>query len=99
MYKEKIVQKVYHTISEVAKMTNLIQSTIRFYESEFDWVNPKRNRRGKRTFKMKDVGQLLEIKSCVDFGITLATIKKAYKVGYYTDLLNFIMLTNDRYGR
>jgi len=53
-YKEKEIEKKYHTIGEVAKMFGVAPSLIRFWEKEFDIINPKKNKKGNRRYT-KDV--------------------------------------------
>jgi DNA-binding transcriptional MerR regulator len=54
-YKEKRITKLYYSISEVAGMFNVNSSLIRFWESEFDIIKPKKNKRGNRMFTKNDI--------------------------------------------
>jgi DNA-binding transcriptional MerR regulator len=54
-YKEKKVEKLYFTIGEVARMFNVKTSIIRFWEKEFDIINPKKNKKGNRFFTKEDI--------------------------------------------
>ena len=47
--------KLYYTIGEVANMFNVNTSLIRFWEKEFDVIQPKKNKKGNRLFTQKDV--------------------------------------------
>ncbi|MDA0973635.1 MAG: MerR family transcriptional regulator, partial [Bacteroidetes bacterium] len=47
-YKEKQVEKLYYSISEVAEMFSVRNSLIRFWEKEFDIIQPKKNKKGNR---------------------------------------------------
>ncbi|MEM7110305.1 MAG: MerR family transcriptional regulator, partial [Bacteroidota bacterium] len=47
-YKEKVIEKKYYAIGEVADMFKVATSLIRFWESEFDVIRPKKNRKGNR---------------------------------------------------
>ena len=49
-YKEREIKKKYFTIGEVANSLELSTSQIRFWESEFDQLNPKKNSKGSRKF-------------------------------------------------
>ena len=44
-YKEKEIEKRYYTIGEVADDLGVATSLIRFWESEFDIIKPKKNRK------------------------------------------------------
>ena len=54
-YKEKEIEKKYFTIGEVAEELNVATSLIRFWESEFDIIKPKKNRKGNRQFTKEDI--------------------------------------------
>ncbi len=57
-----IIQKQYYTIGEVAKDLDLSASLIRFWETEFKEINPKKNRKGNRVYTPKDIETLRRIK-------------------------------------
>ena len=52
-YKEREIKKKYFTIGEVANNLNLSTSQIRFWETEFDELNPRKNSKGSRKFTEK----------------------------------------------
>ncbi|MBC6400015.1 MAG: MerR family transcriptional regulator [Ekhidna sp.] len=54
-YKEKEIEKKYYTIGEVADELKVATSLIRFWESEFDNIKPKKNRKGNRQFTKEDL--------------------------------------------
>jgi DNA-binding transcriptional MerR regulator len=54
-YREKKIEKLYYSISEVAGMFSVNTSLIRFWESEFDIIKPKKNKRGNRMFTKNDI--------------------------------------------
>jgi DNA-binding transcriptional MerR regulator len=54
-YKEKIIEKKYFSIGEVADMLGVATSLIRFWETEFDNIKPKKNRKGNRQFTKEDI--------------------------------------------
>ena len=62
-YKEREIKKKYFTIGEVANNLNLSTSQIRFWETEFDELNPKKNSKGSRKFTEKDINVLKTIQS------------------------------------
>src|SRR5690606_20974518 len=53
--------KSYYAIGEVAKMFNENQSLIRYWESEFDILKPRKNKKGDRFFRPVDVKNLVLI--------------------------------------
>ena len=79
-YKEKEIEKLYYSISEVAKMFDVSNSLIRFWESEFDSLKPKKNKKGNRLFTKKDIDQMRIIYHLVkEQGHTLEGAKKRIK--------------------
>ena len=62
-YKEREIKKKYFTIGEVANNLNLSTSQIRFWETEFDELNPMKNSKGSRKFTEKDINVLKTIQS------------------------------------
>ncbi|BDD08821.1 transcriptional regulator [Fulvitalea axinellae] len=54
-YKERIIEKRYYSIGEVADLLDVAPSLIRFWEAEFDIIKPKKNRKGNRQFTKEDI--------------------------------------------
>lgn len=54
-YKERDIQKVYFSIGEVADMFDVAPSLIRFWETEFDIIKPKKDKKGNRKFTQQDI--------------------------------------------
>jgi DNA-binding transcriptional MerR regulator len=79
-YKEKEITKLYYSIGEVAKMFDVSTSLVRFWESEFDILKPKKNKKGDRYFTKKDVDNLHLIYHLVkERGYTLRGAKMKLK--------------------
>ena len=79
-YKEKAIEKKYFTIGEVAAEFNVATSLIRFWESEFDTINPKKNRKGNRQFTKSDIEHIRIIYHLVkERGFTLHGAKEMLK--------------------
>jgi DNA-binding transcriptional MerR regulator len=58
---EILFQKQYYSIGEVAVMFRVNQSLVRYWETEFDILKPKKNRKGDRFFRPVDVKNLVLI--------------------------------------
>lgn len=56
------LKKLYYSISEVSKITGLEQYILRYWETEFDQLNPSKNRAGNRIYTNKDIKLILSIK-------------------------------------
>jgi DNA-binding transcriptional MerR regulator len=55
-YKEREeINKIYYTMGEVSAMFDVNQSLLRYYEKEFDILQPKKNKKGNRFFTAEDV--------------------------------------------
>lgn len=77
---DKPIEKVYYTIGEVAAMFDLTVSNIRFWETEFDILMPKKNARGDRFFTKKDIENLRMIYYLLkERGYTISGAKKKLK--------------------
>ena|SRR5690606_30546422 len=76
-YKEKEIEKLYYSIGEVAEMFTVAPSLIRFWESEFDIIKPKKNRKGNRQFTKEDIDNVRLIYHLVkEKGFTLQGAKE-----------------------
>lgn len=58
---EILFQKQYYSIGEVAVMFRENQSLIRYWETEFDILQPRKNRKGDRFFRPVDIKNLVMI--------------------------------------
>jgi DNA-binding transcriptional MerR regulator len=73
----KLPSKRYYTIGEIAKAFNVNTSLLRFWEKEFNIINPKKSNKGTRKFSIKDVEKINLIYSLVKKkGYTLEGAKK-----------------------
>ena len=57
-----IPNKLYFRIGEVAKLAGIKPYVLRFWESEFNGLGPKKSGTGHRLYRRKDVELVLEIK-------------------------------------
>jgi len=55
---EILFQKQYYSIGEVSQMFQVNASLLRFWESEFDIIKPRKNRKGDRHFRPVDIKNL-----------------------------------------
>ena len=55
---EQLFKKQYYSIGEVAEMFNLNTSLLRYWETEFDILKPRKNRKGDRHFRPEDIKNL-----------------------------------------
>jgi DNA-binding transcriptional MerR regulator len=75
--KDLSIKKLYYSISEVSKMTDMEQYVLRYWESEFEQLNPQKNRAGNRIYTNKDIQIILNIKNLLrDKKYTIEGAKK-----------------------
>ena len=73
-------EKLFYTMGEVAEMFDVNQSLIRYWESQFRVLRPKRNKKGNRLFTPEDIRNLKLIYHLVkERGMTLDGAKKALR--------------------
>ena len=49
------IRKLYYSIREVAERTGLKPHVLRYWETEFEQLRPKKNRAGNRAYTERDV--------------------------------------------
>jgi DNA-binding transcriptional MerR regulator len=79
-YKEIHIEKVYFTITEVATQLNVNASLLRYWETEFTFIQPKKNKKGDRLYNKKDIENLKLIRHLLkEKGFTIDGAKKHLK--------------------
>jgi DNA-binding transcriptional MerR regulator len=75
--RKKTPTKLYYSITEVAELTNVKPHVLRYWETEFKALRPKKNRAGNRTYRAGDIQVIQLIKTLLyDEGFTIAGAKK-----------------------
>lgn len=86
----ELPEKRYYGIGEVARAFDVNTSLIRFWEKEFDVLQPKKNAKGNRKFTPADVKNLELIYHLVkERGFTLEGAKIHLKENRQKTLSNF----------
>lgn len=81
--------KLYYTIGEVARAFEVNTSLIRFWEKEFDILQPRKSSGGKRKFSQEDISHLQLIYHLVkERGYTLEGAKAQLKEKKQKNLTN-----------
>ena len=71
------LKKLYYSISEVSRLTNLEQYILRYWETEFEQLKPGKNRAGNRIYTNKNIKIILTIKKLLrDQKYTIEGAKK-----------------------
>ena len=77
---EKELTKLYYSIGEVSELFGVTNSLVRYWETEFRQLKPKKNRRGDRQYTVKDIHVIERIYTLVkERGFTLDGAKKEMK--------------------
>ncbi len=83
-------EKRYYTIGEVAEAFDVNPSLLRFWEKEFDIIQPKKNAKGTRRFTQEDIKNLKLIYHLVRIeGYTLDGAKKKLEQDFSKTLERF----------
>ena len=70
-------EKLYYRIGEVEAMTGVPAYVLRYWESEFRLLRPKKNPAGQRVYRRRDVNLVMRIKMLLyDERLTLEGAKK-----------------------
>lgn len=64
-YKEKETVKKYFKVAEVGEMVGEEPSTIRFWETQFPMLKPKKHKKGYRQFTLEDIQVVYRIQKLV----------------------------------
>jgi DNA-binding transcriptional MerR regulator len=74
------IKKLYYSISEVSKITDLEQYVLRYWESEFEQLKPAKNRAGNRIYTNREIKLILYIKKLLrDERYTIEGAKQVLK--------------------
>jgi len=93
-YKEKPIEKLYFSIGEVAKTLDVNVSLIRFWEKEFEILQPKKNKKGNRMFTKSDFENLKIIYHLVkERGFTLEGAKNKLTQNKEDTINNFQIIS------
>src|SRR5215467_9905912 len=73
----RLGSKVFYKIGEVSQLTKLPAYVLRFWESQFPFLNPKKSRGNQRLYVRRDIEIVLEIKRMLyEEGHTLEGVKR-----------------------
>jgi DNA-binding transcriptional MerR regulator len=87
---ETLFQKQYYSIGEVAEMFKVNASLLRYWETEFDILDPKKNRKGDRFFKPADIKNLQLIYDLLR--------RRKFTIGGAKDYLKKNMRADEKYA-
>jgi DNA-binding transcriptional MerR regulator len=69
--------KLFYKIGEVSQLTGLEAYVLRFWESEFPALHPKKSKGNQRVYTRREIDLILQIKKLLyEEGLTIAGAKK-----------------------
>jgi DNA-binding transcriptional MerR regulator len=72
--------KKFYTIGEVSIKTDVKTTVLRFWESEFEELNPRKNKFGHRVYNNDDIELILKIKDLLyKQGLTIKGAKNIFR--------------------
>lgn len=74
---EEIPDKLFFKIGEVCELVGVQAHVLRYWETEFPMLQPRKNRAGQRTYRRRDVEMARRIRQLLyDEGFTIAGARK-----------------------
>jgi DNA-binding transcriptional MerR regulator len=58
----EVPEKLFYKIGEVSRITGLAPYVLRYWETEFPQIRPRKGRGGQRVYRPEDVAAILEIR-------------------------------------
>jgi DNA-binding transcriptional MerR regulator len=75
-------QKLYYRIGEVSGLVGVEPHVLRYWETEFRSIRPKKSAKGQRVYSRRDVDSLLKVKELLyAHGFTIAGARKKLREG------------------
>jgi DNA-binding transcriptional MerR regulator len=76
------IEKLYYSIGEVSELLGLEPHVLRYWESEFKVLSPKKNRAGRRIYRKADIKTIERIKYLLkDQKYTIEGARKSLQEG------------------
>lgn len=79
---QTIPEKLFYKIGEVSRITGVEPYVLRYWETEFPFLRPRKSRSGQRLYVKKDIDTILEIKRLLyDEKYTIEGVRKKLSTG------------------
>ncbi len=73
-------QKLYYSIGDVSELMDIKPHVLRYWETQFPALKPKKNRAGNRTYRVRDIKYIVMIKKLLyEKGYTIAGARQKIK--------------------
>lgn len=81
--KEAIPEKLFYKIGEVSRIVGVEPYILRYWESEFSFLKPRRNKSGQRVYVRNDLDLINRIKKMLyEERYTISGVKKKFGEGF-----------------
>jgi len=70
------MKKLYYSIGEVSEITEIEPHVLRYWETIFDDLKPRKNKAGNRTYKEDDITLMLRRKELIQEKKKIKTVAK-----------------------
>jgi DNA-binding transcriptional MerR regulator len=75
----KIPDKLFYKIGEISDIADIEPYVLRYWESEFPFLKPRKNKAGQRVYARKDLELIIQIKNLLyKEKYTIAGVRKKY---------------------
>jgi DNA-binding transcriptional MerR regulator len=84
--KKTIPDKLFYKIGEVSRIADIEPYVLRYWETEFQFLKPRKNKSGQRVYVKKDLELILEIKRLLyKERYTIEGVRKRFTEGLITN--------------
>jgi DNA-binding transcriptional MerR regulator len=78
--KQVIPDKVFYKIGEISEITKIEPYVLRYWESEFSFLKPRKNKAGQRIYSRKDLELIIQIRDLLyKERYTIEGVKRKFK--------------------
>jgi DNA-binding transcriptional MerR regulator len=89
-----VQEKLFYKISEVSQETGLEPYVIRFWETEFPTLHPRKSKGNQRTYTKREISLIVEIKRLLyQEGLTIPGARKRLRAASGSDNRSHLRLT------
>ena len=75
--KKRVTEKLFYKIGEVSRITGVEAYVLRYWETEFSFLRPRKSRSGQRIYTKKDIDLIDQIKTLLyDERYTIEGVRK-----------------------
>lgn len=78
-----VPDKLFYKIGEVSKIAGVEPYVLRYWETEFPFINPRKNKSGQRVYTRKDLDLVIQVKRMLhQERYTIEGVRKRFSEGF-----------------